>query len=103
MRNKILVFVIFCLLAGLCAWSPWLTRETTSKLVEAQFNRSWNTVLDGCGTSGSELGTKEFRKVLFGAVISLDYQCGLVMPNEPPLQTNIYVSFLGIAFGYPKP
>ena len=103
MRKKILVFVICSLLTGLCAWSPWLTRESTSKLAETQFNRAWNTVIDGCGTVGNELGTREFRKVPFGALISLDYQCGLVMPDEPPLHTSIYVSFVGIAFGYPRP
>ena len=103
MRNKILTFVIFCLLTGLYASSPWLTRETTSTLAKTQFNRAWNTVIDGCGIVGNELVAKEFRKVPFGAVISLDYQCGLVMPDEPPLHTSIFVSFTGIAFGYPKP
>jgi hypothetical protein len=101
MQRKILVIVI--VLTGLCAWSPWLTRETASRLAESQFNRAWEDVVDGCGTSGDEYGVKGFRKVPFGAVVTLDYQCGLIMPGEPPLQTKIHVPFLGIAFGYPIP
>jgi hypothetical protein len=103
MQNKLLVFIIFCLLIGLCAWSPWLTETTASQIAEAQFSHAWQGVMDGCGLSGSQYGAQGFYKVPFGAVVILSYQCGLVMPNEPPLQTNVYVSFLGIAFGYPAP
>jgi len=103
MRNKLLTIIIYIALIGLCAWSPWLTRETASRLAENQFNNAWNGVMDGCGTAGNSLGAKEFNKVPFGVVVSLDYQCGLVMPNEPPLHTTVYMSFLGIAFGYPRP
>ena len=103
MRKKIFAFVVFVILTSVCAWSPWLTQVRASKLAETQFNRAWNAVADGCGTFRSDLGTKDFRKVPFGAYVSLDYQCGLVMPGEPALHTTVYVSFFGIAFGYPKP
>ena len=103
MRQKILILILFSAITSLCAWSPWITQDRASKLAEAQFNKAWNTVIDGCGTSGNDLGTKDFRKVPFGAYVTLDYQCGLVMLNEPALHTNVFISFLGIAFGYPKP
>ena len=103
MRKKISFFVIFCIITVVLAWSPWITQTTASKLAETQFNRAWNTVIDGCGTSGNDLGVKAFHKVPFGASVTLDYQCGLVMPDEPVLHTNVYVSFFGLAFGYPKP
>ena len=103
MCKLILVSVILILLIGLCAWSPWLTKDTVSHIAENQFIRAWEGVADGCGLSGSEYGTKDFHKFPFGAVVSLDYQCGLVMPNEPPLHTNIYVTFIGTTFGYPRP
>jgi len=103
MRKKSLALIIFSIITSLCAWSPWITQDTASKLAETQFNHDWNGVMDGCGTYGNDLGPKGFRKVLFGAYVTLDYQCGLVMPNEPALHTNVYVSFAGIAFGYPKP
>jgi hypothetical protein len=103
MRNKRIAIIICAALVGLCAWSPWLTRETASKLAENQFNHAWSTVIDGCGTAGNKLGAKEFRKVQFGAILTLDYQCGLVAPNEPPLHTKVFVSFAGFAFGFPRP
>jgi hypothetical protein len=103
MRKKILAFTVFIILIGLCAWSPWLTQDTTSRLAETQFNNAWNGVMDGCGTSGKEYGVKDYRKVPFGAVVTLDYQCGLIAPDEPSLHTKIYVTFLGTTFGYPKP
>ncbi len=103
MQKKILALIIFAVIAGLFAWSPWITQETASKLAEVQFNKAWNSVIDGCGTSGNDLGAKGFQKVPFGAYLTLDYQCGLVMPDEPALHTTVYVSFFGIVFGYPKP
>ncbi len=103
MRNKILAFICLALIVGLCAWSPWLTESTTSNLAESQFNHAWKGVMDGCGTSRADLGAQSFRKVPFGAYITLAYQCGLVTPDELPLHDEIFVSFLGIAFGYPRP
>ena len=103
MQRKVLIWLIVFILTGLCAWSPWITQEAASGLVETQFNKAWSNVIDGCGTFGNDLGATAFRKVPFGGYVTLDYQCGLVMPDEPPLQTNVYVSFFGAAFGYPKP
>ena len=103
MRHKVTAFVIAFILIGLCAWSPWINQETASRLAESRFNQAWDGVMDGCGTFGEELGAKGFRKIPFSAVVTLDYQCGLVAPDELPLHTTIYVTFLGTTFGYPKP
>ena len=102
MQKKILGWILLTVLA-LCAWSPWITRDRASTLAETQFNDAWSGIIDGCGTSCNELGAKDFRKVPFGATVNLEYQCGLVMPDEPPLQTTVYISFFGTAFGYPSP
>jgi hypothetical protein len=103
MRRKILALVLFSIVISLFAWSPWLTPSTASKLTENQFNKAWYGVMDGCGTYGDNLGVQDFQKIPFGAIVNLDYQCGLVMPDEAALHTTVYVSFFGIAFGYPKP
>jgi len=103
MRKLILVTTILILLIGLCAWSPWLTKNTASRVAEDQFDQAWNGVIDGCGISGKEYGAKDFHKVPFGAILILDYQCGLIATNEPPLHTSVYVTFIGTTFGYPKP
>ena len=102
MQKKIL-FLVVVVLMGLLAWSPWITEERALTLAETQFNEAWEGIIDGCGTSGNNLGAKDYRKVAFGATVMLQYQCGLVMPDEPPLQTTVYVPFFGIAFGYPAP
>lgn len=103
MRNKILAFICFAIIIGLCAWSPWLTEATASRLAENQFNHAWEGVADGCGTARADLGAESFRKIPFSAYVTLVYQCGLVMPDEPPLRHEIFISFFGIAFGYPRP
>jgi hypothetical protein len=103
MRQKLLALMLFFVIAVLLAWSPWITQERAFNLAETQFNDAWHGVIDGCGTAGNNLGAKDFRKVRFGATVMLQYQCGPVVPDEPPLQANVYVSFFGIAFGYPAP
>jgi hypothetical protein len=103
MRPKLLALILVSIFLGLSAWSPWITANTASELAQDQFNEAWYGVADGCGSYGNNPVTHNFQKVPFGGTITLDYQCGLVMPDEPPQQTTVYVSFLGIAFGYPKP
>ena len=103
MHIKTLTWALILIVMGLFAWSPWITPDIARQLVETQFNAAWNGVIDGCGTSGEGLGAKDFLKIPFGAYVTLEYQCGLIMPGEPALHTSVYVSFVGIAFGYPRP
>ena len=103
MQRKTVTWFFILLITALAAWSPWITPATASRMAETQFDEAWRGIIDGCGTYGNDLGAKSFRKVPFGAHVTLNYQCGLVAPNEPALQTTVYVSFVGIAFGYPSP
>ena len=100
--HKLAVLLLLSI-AGICVWSPWISQERAFELAETQFNQAWYGVVDGCGTSEARLGPKEFRKVPFGAYVTLDYQCGLVLADEPALHTDVYVSFVGVASGYPRP
>lgn len=102
MFKKSVGVVSFVILA-MCAWAPWIMRDRAFQLAETQFNEAWSGIIDGCGTAWNDLGAKNFRKIPFGAMITLEYQCGLVMPDEPALETKIYISFFGVAFGYPAP
>lgn len=97
------VGVILFVILAVCAWSPWITQDRAFPLAETQFNEAWSGIIDGCGTAWNDLGARDFRKIPFGAMVTLEYQCGLVMPGEPPLVTTVYISFLGVAFGYPAP
>jgi hypothetical protein len=103
MRPKSILLVLAMIALGLCAWAPWITQDTASMLTQAQFNKAWYGIADGCGSYGNNMATHDFHKIPFGANITIDYQCGLVMPNSPPLQTTVYVTFFGVAFGYPEP
>ena len=103
LQKRTFSWIFILSIAVVCAWSPWLTEVSAYELAETQFNEAWSGIIDGCGTSGADLGARDFRKIPFGAYVTLDYQCGLVMPGEPALQTRVYVSFVGIAFGYPRP
>ncbi len=67
MQKKIFALIIIAVIAGFFAWSPWITPDRASKLAETQFNKSWNSVIDGCGTYGSDLGIKGVQKIPFGA------------------------------------
>jgi hypothetical protein len=102
MQKKSLVLIALLVL-GLCAWSPWITQEAAFDLTETQFNEAWSGIIDGCGTDWNGLGATNFRKIPFGAMVTLEYQCKLIMPGQPPIQTEVYVAFFGIAFGYPAP
>ena len=103
MQKSRVIWAFSLLITELCAWSHLITQDTASRLAETQFNEAWSSIIDGCGTFGTDLGAKDFRKIPFGAYVTLDYQCGLVMPDEPARQTTVYVSFVGVAFGYPRP
>lgn len=103
MQKRTVIWAFILLITALCAWSPWITQDTASQLAETQLNEAWSGIIDGCGSFGEELGATDFHKVPFGAYGTLTYQCGLVEPNEPALETTVYVSFVGIAFGYPRP
>ena len=71
MQLKPLTWSLILIVVGLCAWSPWITRDIASQLAETQFNAVWNSIIDGCGTSGRNLGAKDFRKVPFWRVRSI--------------------------------
>ena len=103
MRPKFRILTVALITVLLFAWSPWITANTASRLAQGQFNKAWYGVADGCGSYGTDSVTHDFQKIPFGATVTLDYQCGLVMPNEPARQTTVYISFLGVGSGYPKP
>ena len=103
LSRKVLVRTVIAIAAlSLFAWSPWLTPVTTAWLARTQLNAAWSFVMDGCGAHQTppEAG---FEKVPFGARTTIDYQCGLLAPEEPYRQARVFVSFLGTAHGYPAP
>jgi hypothetical protein len=106
MRGKLLLGVCIAVVAMvLSAWSPWLTQSFAEVRAVDSFNKSWSTVIDGCGTNCKGCGVIHSKRVPFGMEITLEYGCGL-MPEDTPEyheQAAGFVSTFGTVHGFPKP
>jgi len=89
----------------LSAWSPWLTQSFAETRAADPFNRSWSTVIDGCGTNCKGCGAISSKRVAFGVEVTLEYGCGLMPADTPEYheQATGFVSAFGIVHGFPKP
>jgi hypothetical protein len=82
-----------------------LTQSFAETRAVNSFNRSWATVIDGCGTNCSGCGAIHSKRVPFGMEVTLEYGCGL-MPedtHEYHEQATGFVSAFGTVHGFPKP
>lgn len=106
MNRKRLMRIIYSLLAiGLFAWSPWLTPVFTENRVVSSFDKAWESVADGCGTNCKGCGALSSRRVPFGALVTLEYGCGL-MPEDSQLyheRAEVFISAFGTVHGFPRP
>jgi hypothetical protein len=97
--------IIFALLAGLFAWSPWITRKSAERRAVDSFNKAWESVADGCGINCEGCGAVSSRRVLFGVLVTIEYACGMIPADSPEYhrQSSVFVSTFGTAHGFPKP
>ena len=105
MRRTLIGLSVAVLLISLSAWSPWLTPSFAETRAVDAFNRSWATVIDGCGTHCTGCGAIKSERVAFGVVVTLEYGCGL-MPEDTPAyheQATGFVSAFGMVHRFPKP
>jgi len=105
MRRKLIVLSVTVLLIALSAWSPWLTQSFAESRAVNSFNRSWLSVIDGCGTNCKGCDAINSKRVLFGMEVTLEYGCGL-MPedtSEYHEQATGFVSAFGTVHGFPRP
>lgn len=106
MRRKILLGVsVTVIVIALGTWSPWLTRSFAETRAVDSFNKSWATVIDGCGTNCNGCGAIASKRVPFGMKVTLEYGCGL-MPEDTPKyheQATGFVSAFGTVHGLPRP
>jgi len=103
-RSSTIVLVALALLL-LAAWSPWLTPGFAADRAVDSFNKAWATVIDGCGTNCKGCGAVSSRRVPFGALVTIEYACGMIPADLPKyhLQTTAFVSPLGTVHGLPAP
>ena len=107
MSGKFSVTAILIVLAvvSLCAWAPWISRGYAAARAMESFNQAWVSVVDGCGTSCKGCGAVAAQRVPFGVIVTIDYACGMIPADLPEYhrQSNIFVSALGTAHGFPRP
>lgn len=106
MRRKLLFGIsIVMFVVAVSARSPWLTESFAKTRAVDSFNKSWATVIDGCGTNCIGCGAINSKRIPFGMEVTLEYGCGL-MPedtSEYHEQATGFVSAFGTVHGFPKP
>lgn len=96
---------LFIFLIALFAWSPWLTVSFSKVRAVEYFNRSWASVIDGCGTNCKGCGAVETQRIPFGVKVTLEYGCGM-MPEDTSQyheRATGFVSAIGTVHGFPHP
>jgi len=104
-RKLTLITIITLLVIGLFFWSPWINGAYAKRRAVAEFERSWLNVAGGCGFGCHGCGAAAWKKVPFGAQVTLEYTCGMLPAAtfEGHQQANVYVSPLGKVYGLPTP
>ena len=97
--------IIATVVFGMLAWSPWISGQYAKERAVAEFERAWLNVADGCGFGCHGCGAVETKKILFGTQVTLEYACGMLPEDSPEYhqQVDVFVSFLGKAYGLPTP
>jgi len=106
MKKYILISLIVAIIAfGIFAWSPWINEHFAKERAVAQFERAWLNVADGCGFNCHGCGAVDWKRIPFGAQVTLEYACGMLPEDTPEYhqQINVYVSSFGKVYGLPTP
>jgi len=105
MQKKILTLSILMVITGLGAWSPWITQRYAQERAVNSFNKSWEYVIDGCGTNCKGCGAISSQRTIFGSFVTIEYACGMIPEDTPEYhyQATGFVSAIGTVYGYPKP
>jgi hypothetical protein len=104
-RRIILIAVIALVVIALFFWSPWINGSYARERAVAEFERAWLNVADGCGFACHGCGAAAWKKIPFGAQVTLEFACGM-SPSDTSTQhrqADVYVSPLGKVYGLPKP
>jgi hypothetical protein len=104
-RKLILVTSIALIIFALLLWAPWINGTYAKEHAVSEFERTWLNVDDGCGFACHGCGAAAWKKVPFGAQVTLEYACGTVSLDSsvPHQQADVFVSFLGKVYGLPTP
>lgn len=106
MKKYLLISLLMTILVlGLFAWSPWISGQYAKERAVAEFERAWLNVADGCGFACHGCGAVAWKKVPWGAQVTLEYACGMLPADSPEnhQQANVFISSLGKVYGLPAP
>jgi len=104
-RRMTLIAIITLVVIGIFLWSPWINGAYAKERAVAEFERAWLNVADGCGFACHGCGAAAWKKIPFGAQVTLEFACGMSPADTSTQhqQANVYVSPLGKVYGLPKP
>ena len=104
MKRKPLLLIILLVLV-LAIWSQWINGQYAKERAVSEFERAWLNVADGCGFACHGCGATAWKKVPFGAQVTLEYACGMLPADLPEYHqgANVFVSPLGMVYGLPTP
>ena len=104
-RKLILVTIIALIIFALLFWATWINGTYAKEHAVSEFERTWLNVADGCGFACHGCGAANWKKVPFGADVTLEYACGELPADSSAYhqQTVVFVSFLGKVYGLPTP
>jgi hypothetical protein len=103
-KRKTLLPILLLVLV-LVLWSPWINESYAKERSVTEFERAWLNVADGCGFACHGCGATTWKKIPFGARVTLEYACGMLPADSPEYhqQANVFVSSLGMVYGLPTP
>ena len=104
-RKQTVILAMILIALVVTAWSPWISEGYAKRQAVAQFERAWLNVADGCGFACHGCGAADWKRVPFGAQVTLEYACGMqpVNSTEDHQQAVVFVSSLGKVYGLPTP
>lgn len=100
MKNRKLVIVIGFLMVIVislttCIWCPWINEEIAKEIAITQFEKNWENTTDGCYLNCEDCGVIDVKKVFFGQLVTLQYQCGWAGDVITLKSSDVFVNFLG--------
>ena len=96
-RRMTLIAVIALVVIALFFWSPWINGSYVKERAVAEFERARLNVADDCGFACHGCGAAAWKKIPFGAQVTLEFACGM-SPTDTSTQHRqavVYVSPLG--------
>lgn len=95
MTEKRYWLIVLIVLFLVFAWSPWMTKVKTERIVTEKYEALMVPASDGCGHIKQFIST---RKIPFGFISTIEYSCGFRTRSIDEDKHLVYVSPFGNVF-----